>query len=190
MKPDALVIGVVIAVLAAAVLLAVWLQDDDPLDRPVVQELAGPRTPAPEPVAPPVAGGAAPALAPEPVSALVLFEFDRAVLREAEAAKLDRLLANLRAKGVRLEAIGHADRIGPAAYNLRLSQRRADAVKAYLVQKKEIDAAAVRTSAKGELVPASGDACEDMGPELRRNTGLVECLQPDRRVEVSLIGAT
>jgi OOP family OmpA-OmpF porin len=187
MKPDLFVIGVVTAVLTAGVLLAVWLQDDDPLERPVVQELAGPRSSAPVPLAPP-----APALppAPEPVSATVLFEFDRAVLREAEAGKLERLLVSLGAKALRLEAVGHADRIGPADYNLRLSQRRAEAVKAYLVQKNEIDPAAVHTSAKGELEPASGDACMAMGPELRKNTGLVECLQPDRRVEVTVSRGT
>src|SRR5919108_3369573 len=149
MKPDALVIGVVIAVLAAAVVLAVWLQGDDPPGRAVVQELAAPKTPAPAPVVPP-------AVVPERLSASVLFEFDQSVLRENEAAKLDRLLASLRANAVRIDAVGHADRIGPAAYNLRLSQRRADAVKSYLV-KKEVDPAAVRTSARGELEPASGD---------------------------------
>jgi OOP family OmpA-OmpF porin len=116
----------------------------------------------------------------------VLFEFDRAVLRDAEGDKLERLLAGPRAKALRIDAVGHADRIGPAAYNLRLSQRRADAVKSYLLKKKEIGPAAVRTSARGELEPASGDACVGMGAEIRRNLGLVECLQPDRRVEVSI----
>jgi OOP family OmpA-OmpF porin len=174
MKPDALVIGVVVAVLAAAVVLAVWLQKDDQLERPPVQELAGPRTPP------------APAAAPEPVTTTVLFEFDRAVLRDAEGDKLERLLAGPRAKALRIDAVGHADRIGPAAYNLRLSQRRADAVKSYLLKKKEIGPAAVRTSARGELEPASGDACVGMGAEIRRNLDLVECLQPDRRVEVSI----
>ena len=110
------------------------------------------------------------------------------MLRKAEAAKLDRLLAKVSVKAVRLEAVGHADRIGPAGYNLGLSRRRADAVKAYLM-KKEVDPGAVRTEAKGELEPASGDECVGMGPELRRNTGLVKCLQPDRRVELTVLGA-
>jgi OOP family OmpA-OmpF porin len=55
---------------------------------------------------------------------------------------------------------------------------------------KAVEPGAVRISARGELEPASGDACVDMGPETRRNAGLVECLQPDRRVEVTLIGGT
>ena len=185
MKPDAIVIGAVLVAVAAAALFVIWLQSDDPLDRGLVQGLAGPQPatapPAiPAPSAPPLAVPRA----AEPLSASVLFEFDRAVLSETEAAKLDRLL---RGGFKRIQAVGHADRIGPAGYNMRLSERRAAAVKDYLVRR-NIDRGAVRTSAKGELEPASGDACVDMGPETRRNAGLVQCLQADRRVEVTLIG--
>src|SRR5687767_9416632 len=88
----------------------------------------------------------------EPMAASLLFGFDRVELSAAEGAKLDRLLAGLRAKKLRLAAVGHADRIGPASYNQRLSQRRADAVKAYLVGK-EVDPGSVGTSAKGEREP-------------------------------------
>jgi len=188
MKPDAIMIGAVLVALAAVALFVVWLRQDDSLDRAVVQGLAGAQ-PESAPPAIPVPSAPPPLTrAAEPVSALVLFEFDRSVLRETEAAKLDRLLANLKAKGLRqLQAVGHADRIGPAAYNMRLSQRRADAVKAYLLGK-DVDPAAVRITARGELEPASGDACVDMGPQTRRNAGLLECLQPDRRVEVTLLG--
>lgn len=56
----------------------------------------------------------------------------------------------------------------------------------YFVRNK-VDAAVVQTSAKGEADPASGDACVDMGAPTRANRGLVECLQPDRRVEVTFI---
>ena len=186
MKPDAIVIGAVLVAVAAAALFVMWLQSDDPLDRGLVQGLAGPQPAAPPPAAIP-APSAPPLAVPraaEPLSASVLFEFDRAVLRETEAAKLDRLLQG---GFKRIEAVGHADRIGPAEYNMRLSERRAAAVKDYLLRR-NIDRGAVRTSAKGELEPASGDACVDMGPETRRNAGLVECLQADRRVEVTLIG--
>lgn len=185
MKPDAIVMGVVILALAAAGLLAVWLQRADPVERAVVEALAGP-----QPVSAPPAIGAPSAPPPVanvpklPASASVMFDFDRAELRAGETAKLDRLL---KGEVKRIEAVGHADRIGRAAYNLRLSQRRADAVKHYLVRNK-VDAAAVRTIAKGELEPASGDACVDLGPETRSNRGLVECLRPDRRVEITVIG--
>lgn len=186
MKPDAIVIGAVLIAVAATALLVIWLQRDDTLDRAMVQGLAGPQ-PASAPPATPAPSAPPPAArAAEPVSASVLFEFDRSMLRETEAAKLDRLLQG---GFKRIEAVGHADRIGPAGYNMRLSERRAAAVKDYLVGR-NVDPAAVRTSAKGELEPASGDACVDMGLETRRNAGLVECLQPDRRVEVTLAGGT
>lgn len=186
MKPDAIAIGAVLIAVAATALLVIWLQRDDTLDRAMIQGLAGPQ-PASAPPATPAPSAPPPvARAAEPVSASVLFEFDRSVLRETEAEKLDRLLQG---GFKRIEAAGHADRIGPAGYNMRLSERRAAAVKDYLVGR-NVDPAAMRTSAKGELEPASGDACVDMGPETRRNAGLVECLQPDRRVEVTLAGGT
>lgn len=186
MKENAIVIGAVLIGLAAAGLVIVWVQNDE-FDRDVVQGLAAPQAPSAPPAIAAASTPSSPiARAAEPLSASVLFEFDRSVLRETEAAKLDRLL---RGGFKRIEAVGHADRIGAAAYNMKLSQRRADAVKAYLVGK-AVEPGAVRISARGELEPASGDACVDMGPETRRNAGLVECLQPDRRVEVTLIGGT
>ena len=172
--------AVVIAVLIGVILLSLWgLQMRDPYEPIVVR---GPQ-PTPLPIA---SASAAPLPAPEePAAASLFFEFDRAVLQASEAAKLDKVVDVLRAKTLqRLEAVGHADRIGDAAYNLRLSKRRAEAVKAYLVDRK-IDAALVQTSALGEREPVSGDACVDMGPDTRRNAGLVECLQPDRRVELT-----
>lgn len=191
MKSEFVVLAVVVSVLAAAVLLVLWLQKPDPLSGAGVEALAERQTASAPPEGSPAAQSPAAPTAPvaplEPLSASLLFGFDRAELSAAEAAKLDRLLATLGAKAVRLEAVGHADRIGPASYNLRLSQRRADAVKAYLV-KMRIDPLAVRTRAKGEREPASGNACIGLGPESRRNSGLVECLRPDRRVELAVLG--
>ena len=178
----------VISVLLGVIFLSLWgLQTSDPYEPIVVQELGGKREWRPLPSPLPIASANAAPLpaAEEPASASLFFEFDRAVMQASEAAKLDKLVELLRAKGLRrLEATGHADRIGDAAYNLRLSERRADAVKAYLVGRK-IDAALVQTSALGEGEPVSGDACVDLGPENRRNAALVECLQPDRRVELT-----
>ena len=178
--------AVVIAVLVAVIILSLWgLQPSDPYEPIVVQELGGRRAWPVMPAPVPSANAAPLPAAEEPRSTELFFEFDRAVLQASEAAKLDKVVDVVRAKGLhRFNAVGHADRIGDAAYNLRLSERRADAVKAYLVERK-IDAAAVQTRALGEREPVSGDACIDMGPESRRNAGLVECLQPDRRVELS-----
>jgi OOP family OmpA-OmpF porin len=180
--------AVVIAVLVGVIFLSLWgLQMSDPYEPIVVQELGGTREWAPAPTPLPIAtANAAPLPAVvEPAAASLFFAFDRAVLEASEAAKLDKIVEILRAKGLRrVDAVGHADRIGDAGYNLRLSERRAEAVKAYLIERK-IDAAAVQTSALGEGEPMSGDACIDMGRETRRNAALKECLQPDRRVDLT-----
>jgi OOP family OmpA-OmpF porin len=82
-------------------------------------------------------------------------------------------------------AIGHADRLGSDAYNQKLSVRRADAVKAYLASKGTAQNR-VYTEGKGKKQPVSGDKCKAMGNN--RSPKLIECLQPDRRVEIEVIG--
>jgi OOP family OmpA-OmpF porin len=180
MKTELVVIGVVVAVAGAAVLVVRWLQEPDPIEAAMLEPLV-----VRQPSAPPAP--AAPPAAELPASAAVLFEFDSDVLRAAETAKLDRLL-EARGEGAplaRIDAVGHADRIGRADYNLKLSARRAAAVRDYFIGK-SIHPAKLRTSARGELESATGDGCLEMGPPLRRNARLVACLQPDRRVEVSV----
>jgi OOP family OmpA-OmpF porin len=97
--------------------------------------------PAPAPGAAP-APAPAPAVVPVPVSEKVtfsadtFFDFDKAVLKPEGKAKLDDIVSKV--GGVNLEviiAVGHTDSIGTDAYNQRLSVRRAEAVKAYLVSK-------------------------------------------------------
>ena len=180
MKKELVVAGAIVAALAAVVLAVLWLQGRDPLASVPVEALGGPQAPAP--TAPPPAPMPASLPEPPPTTASVLFEFDSAALRAAEAAKLDRLL---REGFKRIEAVGHADRIGRAAYNLKLSARRAAAVRDYLVGR-DVDPAKVHSAARGEVESATGDDCFDMGPEIRRNAALVGCLQPDRRVEVTV----
>ncbi|MBV6476190.1 MAG: OmpA family protein [Rhodocyclaceae bacterium] len=134
---------------------------------------------------------AAPAATPKPAAQKVtlaadaLFDFDKAVLRPEGKAKLDDVTGKL--KGMKLEviiAVGHADRLGSDKYNQKLSEKRAEAVKSYLVGK-GVEPNRVYTEGKGEKQPITGDKC---GKSDKRTKQLVECLQPDRRVEIEVIG--
>ena len=146
---------------------------------------------APAAAAPAAAKPAAPAAAPKPAAKKVtlaadaLFDFDKAVLRPEGKAKLDKLSAYT--KSIKLEviiAVGHADRLGKDAYNQKLSERRAAAVKDYLVGK-GVEANRVYAEGKGENQPVTAGKC---GKSDKRTKQLVECLQPDRRVDIEVIG--
>lgn len=132
----------------------------------------------------------APAPAPTPtadkvrLSADALFDFDRAVLRPAGMERLNELAAQARSLNLEvILAVGHTDRIGSETYNQGLSERRAEAVKTYLVSQ-GIEANRVYTEGKGEVQPVTGMQCDGV----RGRTALIDCLQPDRRVEVEVIG--
>jgi OOP family OmpA-OmpF porin len=148
---------------------------------PVVQ-----KAPEPAPIA------AAPLQAPAPVlqritlNTDVLFEFNSANLRPGAHQKLDELAQTMQGAEVdRIVAVGHADRIASDDYNRDLSERRAAAVKEYLVQK-GVDSQRVETQGRGESEPVA--QCGKMGPERASNRKLVACLQPDRRVEIEVLG--
>ena len=118
------------------------------------------------------------------VAADALFDFNKAVLRPEGKAKLDELVS--KAKAIKLEvilAVGHTDRIGGDAYNQKLSEKRAAAVKEYLVAK-GIEANRVYTEGKGEKQPVTGDKCKGD----KKTAALISCLQPDRRVDIEVIG--
>ena len=133
--------------------------------------------------------------APAPVAAKVtipsdaLFAFGKADISSAGQAKLSDFAASL--NGINLEvviAVGHADRIGKADYNQMLSEKRAEAVKAFLVSK-GIDPNRVYTEGKGSDQSVTGEACNNMGAANGGNKKLVNCLAPDRRVDLEAVGS-
>ena len=132
--------------------------------------------PAPEPAPAPV-----PVPPPAPVSEKVtfaadaFFDFDKAVLKPEGKAKLDDLASKL--EGMNLEviiAVGHTDSVGKDGYNQKLSVRRAEAVKAYLVSK-NIEANRVYTEGKGKNQPVADN---------KSAAGRAK----NRRVEIEVVG--
>ena len=139
------------------------------------------------PPAPPAAPPAAPMPMEEKVtfSAETLFDFDKANLHSAGKEKLDDLVDKLKAINVEtIIDIGHTDRIGSEAYNLKLSKRRAEAVKAYLVSK-GVPENRILAEGKGKANPVTKPG-ECKGHKVTRK--LIKCLQPDRRVEIDVVG--
>jgi outer membrane protein OmpA-like peptidoglycan-associated protein len=113
-----------------------------------------------------------------------LFNFDKHNIRADQRTKIDQFVAAL--EGTSYEtvwAIGHADRIGTVGYNQKLSDRRAEAVKAYLVRL-GVPANKIRTLGRSEHNPLTGETdCANL-----RRKELIACYQPDRRVEISVSG--
>ena len=118
-------------------------------------------------------------------SADALFAFDKAVVKPEGKTMLDDLVRQL--SGAQYDQIaltGHADRIGKASYNQKLSEQRAMAVKDYLVEK-QVPANRITASGMGETQPVTTtqDCAKLKMPQL------VACLQPDRRVDVEMTGS-
>lgn len=151
---------------------------------------------APEPVvvAPaPVVVAVLPPPPPPPVvpmkvtfSADSLFDFNQSSMKPAGQQELDKLATDL--KGVSYDVIavtGHTDRIGSHDYNMKLSTRRAESVRAYLVNSAGIPAGKITTEGVDGAHPVTlpGDC---IGKKVTKK--LIACLQPDRRVEIEVVG--
>jgi len=115
-----------------------------------------------------------------------LFGFDKSTVRDEGKTALDGFARQL--DGTRFETVtveGHTDRLGSTAYNQTLSQQRADAVKAYLVTTGHVDPAKISSVGKSESVPVTKpEDCKGS----KATVELIACLQPDRRVEIEVVG--
>ncbi len=157
-----------------------------PAPAPVAQEPEPARAPEPESLAS-NESPRGPVLEKVSLSTDVLFDFGKAELKPEGKQKLDEFAGRI--SDAQLEAIvatGHADRIGKDDANQKLSEARAQAVRQYLDGK--VATQNIEVAGKGEAEPVTGAACDRMGPEQRKNRKLVECLQPDRRVEIEVFG--
>ena len=142
--------------------------------------------PAVVPVTPPAA--VPPAVVPPPTpsqekvtfAADAFFDFDKATLKPEGKAKLDDLVSKLGA--INLEviiAVGHTDSIGSVPYNQKLSVRRAESVKAYLVSK-GIEANRIYTEGKGKSQPVAPNTINGKDNPAGR--------AKNRRVEIEVVG--
>ena len=156
--------------------------------------------PAPKPIAaaqpaprPAVVASPAPAPQPQAAKALpqkisfsgdALFDFDKSDLKPEGKELLDRLARELEGASYdSILAVGHTDRFGNDEYNQRLSERRANAVKEYLVSR-NVPAGRIDAQGKGEMQPVTkSDDCRG-----GKSAKVVACLQPDRRVDIEMTG--
>jgi OOP family OmpA-OmpF porin len=145
----------------------------------------------------PKPAAAAPAPAPKPAAAAApakpvvlritsteLFESNKSVLSPASKDRLEKEVVAKLAEFAAIQFInvnGHTDRLGSAQFNQKLSERRAEAVKAYLVSR-GADPAKIETYGFGKTMPLK--SC----PDQKDRKALNACLEPNRRVEVEVQG--
>jgi len=177
----------------AAALAACATQQEAPQPAPPPAAKPAPApaaAPAPAP-APQVIAAPKPEPKPEPKKPIVvnlasteLFDFNKATLTADAKKKLDEeVVSKLRDAGeIRyINVNGHADRLGSSQYNQRLSEKRAEAVRAYLISK-GVGRDQIETFGFGKTTPVK--SC----PDTKNRGTLIECLAPNRRVVVEIQG--
>ena len=141
--------------------------------------------PPPPPPAPPPAPAPAPQVQKITLASKALFDFDKYNLKPEGKAAIDSEILSKLAQVQKLELVlvtGHTDPIGTQQYNQKLSERRADAVRDYLVSK-GVPKDKIETLGMGKTQPIPGLVCNQKNFKEK-----VACLAPDRRVEVEVKG--
>jgi len=179
------------AALSSAALFAGCATQEPPKPAPEAEQPRQAPAPRAEPAPAAPAPAPAPVAKPEPkkpaivnLASTELFEFNKATLTPEARSTLDReVIARLKDVGELryLNVNGHADRLGSVQYNQMLSEKRAEAVRAYLVSN-GADASKIETFGFGKTTPVK--SC----PDTKARKALIECLAPNRRVVVEIQG--
>jgi len=141
---------------------------DEPAEFAAVEPIAEPEPPTIEQVT---------------LDAETYFAFDKAELQRSATTKLDAVVSALQGYNdlLAVRISGHADRIGDASYNRDLAMERANTVASYLVGRGKLDPDLLTVVSQGESDPVV--ECGD-----RRGEALIDCLSPNRRVELDIEG--
>jgi OOP family OmpA-OmpF porin len=151
---------------------------------PVVAEAApepAPIATAPEPMPEPAPAPAPVACVPQvetiTLEAEKLFGFDKVALKDT--TEIDQIIAKMKENEIfaTVKVVGHTDKLGSDAYNQKLSERRANQVRDYMIGK-GIDASRLVAIGKGESEPKVN--CDDV----KGRKAQITCLAPNRRVEI------
>lgn len=111
------------------------------------------------------------------LNADTFFDFDKSTIKPEGRKVLDQVAQ--KADSINLETViatGYTDSIGTEAYNMKLSQRRSDAVKQYLISK-GVDADHIYAEGKGESNPIASNKTRDGRAH-------------NRRVEIEIVGTS
>lgn len=140
----------------------------------------------PEPIVVPLPPPVMPLPTKMTLSAGSNFDFDKATLRSDDKREIDTFTSQL--IGLEFDTVqvtGHTDRIGTHQYNMDLSTRRADAVKNYMVGSSGIPSNKINAQGVDGAYPITKPG-ECTGTQVTQK--LIDCLQPDRRVEIEVVG--
>ncbi len=163
---------------------AMAIEECDPVAKKAVPVVADTTPPAAAPVATKKT-----VYVPYTMQTETLFAYNKAEMSTTGKQKMsDEIVGKMKEypKDEVVVITGYTDRIGSEEYNMKLSQRRADAVKAYLVEQ-GIDGNRIETEARGEADPVV--SCDNIkGKANRNNKALIACLQPNRRIVLDLKG--
>jgi OOP family OmpA-OmpF porin len=115
-----------------------------------------------------------------------MFTFGDHRLAPESEEQLDKLIDRISTMEEieRIRVIGHTDRIGSEQANQRLSMQRAEAVRDYLINRGSIDPNSVIAEGRGESEPLPRAMCDG----IRSRRALIQCLAPNRRVEIDVKG--